>query len=112
MDYLENDYLREITNNDPAILSRLVLIFITETPKSILKIEHYLEEEDMNGLKTALHKIKSGVRTFQIKHIDQLITEAENLIKENNVHLTKEVVKQLVNSLNKETDALKSKFLP
>lgn len=111
MDYLNNDYLKEITNNNPVLLSRLIHIFITETPKSILKLEHYLAQEDLNGIKTVLHKLKSGVRTFQIKHIDQSITEAEYLIEENKINQAKEVVKELVKALNQEIEILKSKFI-
>lgn len=76
--YLNNDYLKEITNGDNELLNKLIVIFIEETPKNLINIKNSTYNKDHEGLKTALHKYKSSVKTFQIKQIDNLIERTEN----------------------------------
>lgn len=105
--YLNNDYLLEITNGDPDLLNKLIQIFLEETPKNIQTIKQCINNKDIESLKTAIHKYKSSVRTFQIKPIEELIKQTELLLDKKEHDPVYELAEQIVYLSHIELNKLK-----
>ena len=83
MKYIDLGLLKEVTDQDKALMAELIRSFIDSVPKYIEDIELSAVREDWPALESALHQFDSALGYFGMKTISRMIEIAQHSISQN-----------------------------
>lgn len=109
--YVNLDYLRQISSNDQTIIRKAIEKFLDTTPELLAQMETQLQADDHQALSKSAHKLKSSVAFMGIEAIKDTLLKIENVAK---THQGTELLPQLVattqNIINDSMEELKMKL--
>lgn len=74
---LDEDRLKEITRDKPALMSTLAKLFIDELPSMLDGIESSFASGDREAISQAVHRVKSALGNFSNREFYKAFTELE-----------------------------------
>jgi len=100
--------LLALLDHDQEALRRLVEVFLSATPETVSAVVDSYENDDMEGLARAAHKLKASVDLFKIPELSLNVRRIEELApggKENPeisrlVHRLKDVASEVLEDLS------------
>jgi|LakMenEpi03Aug12_release.lakeMendotaPanAssembly.Ray.scaffolds.fasta_scaffold256290_3 HPt (histidine-containing phosphotransfer) domain-containing protein len=78
---LDLTYLNEIGNNDRNFVLEILRMFMQQTSQDLDKLELIANQNDMQNLYSAVHKIKSSILMLGNETANEKIIKLENMIK-------------------------------
>ncbi len=77
--YTNLDFLRQLTKNNPDMISEMIHVYLEETPDLIKAMKQSLDKQDWNGLRAAAHSI---IPSFSTMGMSEEYTEMAKEIQE------------------------------
>ncbi len=84
---LDEQRLRDITRNKPALISSISSLFISELPDMCASIDSAIEQKDRDALSQAIHRMKSALGNFACADFYQEFSSLEAQAKNNQLSL-------------------------
>ncbi|MEY5048857.1 MAG: hypothetical protein RLZZ175_2216 [Bacteroidota bacterium] len=98
---LNLDLLRQLTNNNLDNMRVMINMFVTETPKELIKIKDFLEELNFHGINRTVHAMKPRFTYMGDPSTSKLCANIELLTIDNQCNNLDELKSQLLTLENK-----------
>lgn len=105
-------YLNELSGGDQEFRLEMIEIFVDEVPQEISLINQNLEEENWDGVKFYVHKLKSKIRIIGLHKIYEIAEDIEQRIKRGaGGELIVPDLKVLIETMNKALVKVKAELM-
>lgn len=75
-------YLKKISHNDSEFVSRMISVFLNQSPVLLESMKQFAEQRDKNALKAILHRMRPSVAFMGMTELEQTIVKLENQLNE------------------------------
>ncbi len=107
-EYINLNYLNEISEGDNQLISEMIDIFISEVPSYLKMMHKYQEDKDWDALGKLAHKAKASSSIMGMGQLTNELKDLELLAKENREPgLYLALVKRIENQFNSAIKELK-----
>jgi HPt (histidine-containing phosphotransfer) domain-containing protein len=72
-------------NGDKKLLRELIDVFMTDTPKSLARIQRAVNKKDAGRLKEAAHALKGSIGNFESGNSFELVRKLETMGRDNSL---------------------------
>jgi PAS domain S-box-containing protein len=80
------EYLKKISHNDSEFVSRMISVFLNQSPVLLESMRQFAEQKDKNALKSVLHRMKPSVAFMGMHELEQKIVKLENHLQDGLAH--------------------------
>jgi HPt (histidine-containing phosphotransfer) domain-containing protein len=100
--------LRDITENDPAMLSEIITVYLKKTPPRMEAIRDAVDRGDAQALERTAHTLKASSAQMGVVSLARLCEELESLGRSGTTAGASEFVAQLASAYQQVKMALES----
>ncbi len=107
-EYINLDYLKEMSGGDRKMMKEMIDIYTSEIPGYLERMHRYLETGDGEALGKLAHKAKASAQIMGANKIAEDLRELENIAREGrNKHLYGDFVENITRQFTLSIEELK-----
>ena len=80
------EYLKKVSHNDAEFVSRMISVFLNQSPVLLESMKQFAEQKDKNALKAVIHRMRPSIAFMGMNELEHKMIKLETCLQDGATH--------------------------